>query len=302
MDEASKPRGLPVTTPIGVIGAGTMGAGIAQVAAWAGHPVVLYDIDERFVQRGHDTIAGFLRRGAEKGKHGAEEAEVAIARVSGSTSLPALAPCGLVIEAAPEQLSLKQELFGQLESIVSREAILATNTSTLSVAAIGAPLSHPDRLCGMHFFNPAPLMPLVELIEGPETDPRVTGTLRVLSERWGKRPVVARDTPGFIVNRVARPYYGEALRLLGEGAADVETIDRLLGDGGFPMGPFRLMDLIGIDVNYAAASSVYEGFFHDPRFRPHPIQRQMVEGGRLGRKSGRGYYDYRPPEPREGSA
>jgi 3-hydroxybutyryl-CoA dehydrogenase len=287
---------------IGVIGAGTMGAGIAHVAAFAGHEVLLYDIAEEYVQRGVAGIAGFLRRGAEKGKYEMRDAELAIARLRPTTQLEDLAPCGLVIEAAPERLSLKQELFGKLEAIVGPHAILATNTSTLSVAAIGAPLTRPARLCGMHFFNPAPLMPLVELIEGPETEAAVTASLRALAEAWGKRPVVARDTPGFIVNRVARPYYGEALRLLGEGAADVATLDRLLADGGFPMGPFQLMDLIGIDINYAAAHSVYDGFFQDPRFRPHPIQRQMVESGRLGRKSGRGYYDYRPREAQPGQA
>jgi len=277
---------------VGVAGAGTMGAGIAQVAAWAGHRVIVYDIAPEFVRRGLDGVAKMLIRGAEKGRHPRDEADAAIERLVPSTDFSDFAPCGLVIEAAPERLDLKREMFAKLEAIVDADAVLATNTSTLSVAAIAAGLAHPRRVCGMHFFNPAPLMPLVEVIRGPATDPAVVATVARLARAWGKTPVEATDTAGFIVNRVARPFYGEGLRLLGEGVADVATIDRLVRDGGFPMGPFELMDLIGIDVNFAAASSVYEGFFHDPRFRPHPIQRAMVESGRLGRKTGRGYYDY----------
>lgn len=280
---------------IGVVGAGTMGAGIAQVAAWSGHRVVLFDIAPDFVARGTAGIARLLRRGAEKGRHTPDAAEAAIARIGGTVTLDDLGPCGLIIEAAPERLDLKRDLFARLEAVVDAEAILATNTSTLSVASIAGGLARPERVCGLHFFNPAPLMPLVEVIRGPRTDPAVAATVVGLARLWGKTPVEAQDRPGFIVNRVARPFYGEALRLLGEGAADVATLDRLARDAGFPMGPFELMDLIGIDVNYAAACSVYEGFFHDPRFRPHPIQRAMVESGRLGRKTGHGYYAY--PDP-----
>ncbi|RIL09166.1 3-hydroxybutyryl-CoA dehydrogenase [bacterium] len=280
---------------IGVVGAGTMGAGIAQVAAWSGHRVVLFDIAPDFVARGTAGIARLLRRGAEKGRHTPDAAEAAIARIGGTVALDDLGPCGLIIEAAPERLDLKRDLFARLEAVVDAEAILATNTSTLSVASIAGGLARPERVCGLHFFNPAPLMPLVEVIRGPRTDPAVAATVVGLARLWGKTPVEAQDRPGFIVNRVARPFYGEALRLLGEGAADVATLDRLARDAGFPMGPFELMDLIGIDVNYAAACSVYEGFFHDPRFRPHPIQRAMVESGRLGRKTGHGYYAY--PDP-----
>jgi 3-hydroxybutyryl-CoA dehydrogenase len=278
--------------PIGVLGAGTMGHGIAQLAAWAGHPVRLYDIATPPLERGLAALAEQLRRGAEKGRYPAEEAESAIARVSPTTRLADLAGCAVVIEAAPEQLALKQRLLADLEAVVSPESVLATNTSTLSIAAIAGALAAPARACGMHFFNPAPVMPLVEVIRGPLTAEPTVQAVMALARSWGKTPVEAADTPGFIVNRVARPFYGEALRLLGEGVADIATIDRLARDGGFPMGPFELMDLIGIDVNFAAAQSVYEGFFHDPRFRPHPIQRAMVECGRLGRKSGRGYYDY----------
>ena len=277
---------------VGVTGAGTMGAGIAQVLIWAGHPVQLYDIQDAFVARGRDSIAGFLRRGAEKGRHSREAAEAALARLSVTTDLADLAGCELVIEAAPERIDIKHELFRALERHCGPETILATNTSTLSVALIASVLERPQRACGLHFFNPAPLMPLVEIVRGPATAATVIETVTRLALAWGKEPVLAEDAPGFIVNRVARPFYGEGLRLAGERVADYATIDGLARDAGFPMGPFELMDLIGIDVNFAAANSVFEGFFGDPRFRPHPIQRAMVESGRLGRKSGRGYYDY----------
>lgn len=277
---------------VGVVGSGTMGAGIAQVAAVAGHPTRLYDIDAQAVARAIDTVAAHLERGVEKGRMDAAAAESARARIRPSTALDDLAGCGIVIEAAPERLDLKRELFRQLEARVAVSAILATNTSTLSIAAIAGELDHPERVCGMHFFNPAPVMALVEVIRGPASDPDVVDEVVGLARAWGKTAVEVADTPGFVVNRVARPFYGEALRLLGEGSADVQTIDAALRDAGFPMGPFQLMDLIGIDVNFAAARSVYDGFFGEPRFRPHPIQRSMVESGRLGRKTGRGYYRY----------
>ncbi|MCB0216731.1 MAG: 3-hydroxybutyryl-CoA dehydrogenase [Caldilineae bacterium] len=279
-------------TCIGVAGAGTMGAGIAQVLIWAGHPVRLYDIEQAYVARGRDQIASFLRRGAEKGRHSSEAVDSALARLTITTDLADMAGVDLVIEAAPERIDIKHELFRNLERVCGAETILATNTSTLSVALIASVLERPERACGLHFFNPAPLMPLVEIVRGPATAARVIETVTRLAQAWGKQPVLAEDAPGFIVNRVARPFYGEGLRLAGERVADYATIDRLARDAGFPMGPFELMDLIGIDVNFAAASAVFEGFFGDPRFRPHPIQRAMVESGRLGRKTGRGYYDY----------
>jgi 3-hydroxybutyryl-CoA dehydrogenase len=284
---------LPMT--VGVLGAGTMGAGIAQVAAWAGHPVRLYDIADAPLRRGLDGIAAILRKGAERGKHTTDQAEAAIAKVHGTTRLADLAGCGIVVEAAPEDLAIKQAMFAELaQGIVTDTCILASNTSTLSIASLAKGLAHPERVCGMHFFNPAPLMPLVEVVRGPFTSDDVVGQVAALATAWGKTPVVCADTPGFIVNRVARPFYGEALRLLGDGIADVATIDRLARDAGFPMGPFELMDLIGIDVNFAAAQSVFDGYFGEPRFRPHLIQRQMVESGRLGRKTGQGYYAYGP--------
>ena len=279
---------------IGVAGAGTMGAGIAQVAALAGHAVVLYDLEDAYVQRGLGTLAAAIQRLADKGKLDGEAATAAIARVTGTTRTADFAPCALVIEAAPEDIGIKQSLFKAVEAVAAPDAVLATNTSTLSVARIAAGLARPGRVCGMHFFNPAPLMPLVEVIRGPATEADAAALVTALATAWGKTPVAAADRPGFIVNRVARPFYGEALRALGEGLADAVAIDRLARDAGFPMGPFELMDLIGIDVNFAAASSVYEGFFQDPRFRPHPIQRMMVESGRLGRKTGQGYYSYDP--------
>ncbi len=277
---------------VGVVGSGTMGAGIAQVAAVAGHPTVLYDIDPSAVAKAHDSIGAFLSRAAEKGRMESAAASAAHARITTSTDLAAFGGCGLVIEAAPEVIDLKRKLFAELETIVDDEALLATNTSTLSVGAIAGGLNHPGRVCGMHFFNPAPLMALVEVVRGPESDPEVVAAVIGIAKAWGKTPVEVKDTPGFVVNRVARPFYGEALRLFGDGVAGVDTIDRVVRDAGFPMGPFQLMDLIGIDINYAAARSVFEGFFGEPRFRPHPIQRMMVESGRLGRKSGRGYYEY----------
>jgi 3-hydroxybutyryl-CoA dehydrogenase len=280
---------------VGVVGSGTMGAGIAQVAAVAGHPTHLYDVDAPTIERALDGITAHLARAVDKGRMDGAAADSARARIAASTDLAELAGCGLVIEAAPERLELKRELFRQLEGVVAESAILASNTSTLSIAAIAGGLDHPERVCGMHFFNPAPVMALVEVVRGPASDPELVGEIVGLARAWGKTAVEVADTPGFIVNRVARPFYGEALRLLGDGAAGVETIDAALRDAGFPMGPFQLMDLIGIDVNYAAARSVYEGFFGEPRFRPHPIQRSMVESGRLGRKSGRGYYAYAKP-------
>jgi 3-hydroxybutyryl-CoA dehydrogenase len=249
--------------------------------------VVLYDVSEAALDAGLARLRAGLARGP-----AADQAEQLLARVTGVTDLDGLATAGLTIEAAPEDIELKRAVFRRLDEVVAPDAILATNTSTLSVAAIAGAVQRPQRVAGLHFFNPAPRMPLVEVVRGFATAEPVIADLVALAEAWGKTPIVVADTPGFIVNRVARPYYGEALRLLGDGVATTATIDRLARDAGFPMGPFELMDLIGIDVNLAAATSVYEGFYHDPRFRPHAIQRRMVESGRLGRKTGHGYYEY----------
>jgi 3-hydroxybutyryl-CoA dehydrogenase len=290
---------LTATTPVGVIGAGTMGAGIAQVAATYGHAVVLADASEVAVQTAKSGHASALGRDVDKGRRTRAEADAILARITyvsgvGTAELATFASCGLIIEAIVEDLAIKQGLFRSLEAIVATDAVLATNTSSLSIAAIAGGCAHPERVIGIHFFNPAPVMALVEVIPALATDAALVGATRTLVERWGKVPVVASDTPGFIVNRIARPFYGESLRILEEGIADVATIDWAMRTlGGFKMGPFELMDLIGNHVNYAVTKSVFEAMYYDPRYRPALTQRRLVESGWLGRKSARGYYDYR---------
>lgn len=285
---------LDTAVTVGVVGAGAMGGGIAQVAAAAGHPVVLFDAREGAAEQAVTTLRGVFVTLAAKGRMSTEAAEAAGSRLSAAATLSALAPAGLVVEAVVEDLAVKQGLFRDLEALVAGDAILATNTSSLSVTAIGAALARPGRLAGLHFFNPAPLMPLVEVVSGLGTDAAVAETLFDTATAWGKTPVHAASTPGFIVNRVARPYYAEAIRLLEEGAADSATIDALFREaGGFRMGPFELMDMIGHDVNFAVTRSVWSAFFHDPRFTPSLTQQELVAAGFLGRKSGRGFYDYR---------
>lgn len=294
-------------TVVGVVGAGAMGAGIAQVAATRGHQVILADSTAAALgraQKGHKKV---LDREVEKSRLTRADADAALARITyvegvGPEQMARFAPCELVIEAIVERLAAKQSLFAALEAVVAPEAILATNTSSLSVAAIGGGRTHPDRVIGIHFFNPAPVMPLVEIIPSIATSPLVSAAVRLLVDRWGKTTVLATDTPGFIVNRIARPYYGEALRLLEEGYGDCATIDWALTElAGFKMGPFALMDFIGNDVNFAVTSSVFESMFFDPRYKPALTQRRLVEAGLLGRKSGQGYYDHRAgaafPEP-----
>jgi 3-hydroxybutyryl-CoA dehydrogenase len=274
---------------IAVVGGGTMGSGIALAALLADFPVVLYDVSTEVLARAREYIETHLNR---------KRRAINIKYLSLTTSLEDLAGAGFVIEAIPEDLSLKQALFTRLDEICPPPAILASNTSTLSVTAIAAATAAPERVAGMHFFNPAPVLPLVEVIRAARCAPETVQALARLAERLGKTPVIAGDTPGFIVNRVARPFYGEALRLLGEGAATHEQIDRLARQGGgFRMGPFELVDLIGIDVNFTATQSVYEQTFSEPRFRPHPIQAQMVAQKAFGRKTGRGFYTYENGQP-----
>ncbi|WP_323120365.1 3-hydroxyacyl-CoA dehydrogenase PaaH [Burkholderia alba] len=286
-------RALDPAAPIGVIGAGAMGAGIAQVAAASGHPVFLYDLSEAASAKALADIRANFARLVEKGRLSAEQADAAGARLSAVGALDGLADAALIVEAAAERLDVKREIFATLEARVGPACILATNTSSLSITSIGAGLRAPERLVGMHFFNPAPLMALVEIVSGLATAPEVARTVYDTALAWGKRPVHAKSTPGFIVNRVARPYYAEALRVLNEQGAAPASIDAVMRDaGGFRMGPFELMDLIGHDVNFAVTESVFRAYFNDSRFTPSLIQQELVSAGFLGRKSGRGFYRY----------
>lgn len=287
---------------VAVIGAGAMGTGIAQIAATHLHSVVLVDLNQDQLDKAEASLIRIINRQVEKGRMARDHADGVLQRISYTTDLTHCAPCALVIEAVVERLDIKLDLFTRLEAIVSDDAVLATNTSSLSIASIGAACKRPERVLGVHFFNPAPLMPLVEIIPGVASDPGIVTKIRALIDGWKKVTVLAKDTPGFIVNRVARPFYGEAIRILEEGVADAATIDWAMRElGGFRMGPFQLMDFIGHDVNYAVTESVFREFFYDPRYKPSFTQKRLVEAGRLGKKSGRGFYDYAEgasnPEP-----
>lgn len=277
---------------VAVIGAGTMGSGIAQVAAQAGHNVVLFDTHKEAVDKALAGLRKTLDKLVEKGKFTAEQADGIHGRITPASDLKDLAGSGLVIEAIIEDLGIKQKLFAELEGILTSEALLATNTSSLSVTAIAGSLKYPERMVGLHFFNPAPLLPLVEVVPGLATAPDLAQRCAALMTAWGKAPVIGKDTPGFIVNRVARPFYGEAIRIYEEGIADMPTIDAAMKSVGFKMGPFELMDLIGNDINFTVTKTVWEAFFYDPRYKPSFTQQRQVESGRLGRKTGRGYYSY----------
>jgi 3-hydroxybutyryl-CoA dehydrogenase len=289
-------KGVPVL----VVGAGIMGAGIAQVAAQAGHSVRLFDTREGAAAQAKDKLAQTLQGLATKGKLSADAVAQTLSRISPIAVLEEAAGVGLVVEAIVEKLDAKRGLFRQLEAIVAADCVLATNTSSISVTAIANGLQHPQRLVGMHFFNPVPLMKLVEVVSGLQTDAAVAAAIFELSKDWGKVPVYARSTPGFIVNRIARPYYAETLALLQERAATPAVLDACLRAAGFRMGPCELMDLIGHDTNFSVTQSVFEANFYDKRFVPSLVQRELVDGGLLGRKSGRGFYDYAeaasPPE------
>ncbi len=277
---------------VAVVGAGVMGAGIAQVAAEAGLSVILFDPLEGATARARQRIAGFLERKVAKDQLSAADATAAIDRIGEAPNLPAVSHADLLIEAVPEDLELKRELFREVDGLVADDVVLATNTSSLSVARIALATEHPQRVAGMHFFNPVPLMGLVELIPGPMTADGVIGSLDELARRLGKTPVVAADTPGFIVNRVQRALYLESFRIFEEGLGGVKAIDEAIRQIGFRMGPFELADVVGTDVNLAAGEAIFEGFHGDPRYRPAQVQQRVVDAGRLGRKSGAGYYDY----------
>ncbi|MBE7530163.1 MAG: 3-hydroxybutyryl-CoA dehydrogenase [Chloroflexi bacterium] len=270
-----------------------MGAGIAQVSALAGYQVVLYDISEDVLHKALTGIQVSIDQGVARGKIAAEAAKTAKVALTLTTSLAEAAPVDLVIEAAPETIDLKRQIFDELESLAPAHTIFASNTSSLSINVLASATQRQDRFLGLHFFNPAQVMKLVEVIRGDFTSETTLAAALAYVARLGKTAVLCKDTPAFIVNRVARPFYGEAFRLLGENAADHTTIDKLLKSLGFRMGPFELIDLIGCDVNFAVTQSVYEVTFHDPKYRPHPIQQRMVESGRLGRKTGHGFYEYK---------
>ena len=277
---------------IGVIGAGTMGTGIALSSALAEYDVVIYDIAEQYLERATKNISSTMEKSIEKGKLTREKADVARARVTTSSNLEDLKHCDLIIEAAVEKLAIKQELFSKLSEMCSENAILSSNTSSLGITAIAAATKHPERVLGLHFFNPAHIMKLVEIIRGQQTSDDVVERAEAYVKRLGKTSVLAKDTPGFIVNRVARNFYGESFRILNDGIATHDQIDRIWKANGMSMGPFQLMDLIGIDVNLAVTQSVYDQYFGEPRFRPHLIQQKMVEANLLGKKTGKGFYDY----------
>jgi 3-hydroxybutyryl-CoA dehydrogenase len=293
---------LDKNTVIGVLGSGAMGSGIAQVASAAGHKVVLFDANATALDKAKQSLDKTLKTLAEKGKMSAQDADAIYGRIIFAKNANDYKDCGIVIEAVIESLEVKQTVFKELEHIVGEDCILATNTSSLSVVSIAAACAKPARVIGIHFFNPAPLMPLVEIIPALTTNNEVTKASRSLIDSWGKVTVLAKDTPGFIVNRVARPFYGEAIRIYEEGVANIATIDWAMKEiGGFKMGPFELMDFIGNDVNYKVTETVWEQFFYDPRFKPSFTQKRLYEAKLFGRKSGRGHYDYsanaQNPEP-----
>lgn len=278
---------------VGIIGSGAMGSGIAQIAATAGCKVILFDTNPEALELSKEKLTKIMIRLVEKEKLNLTEANAIKSKITYTDNLEAIAKSDLIIEAIVENLEIKKSVFSAVEKLVSRECIIASNTSSLSITSIAAACKNPERVIGIHFFNPAPLMPLVEIIPALQTTEQVAKDARLLIDSWGKVTVLAKDTPGFIVNRVARPFYGEAIRMFEEGIADVATIDWAMKElGEFRMGPFELTDYIGHDVNFVVTETVFKAFYYDPRFKPSFSQKRLVEAGRLGRKSGHGFYDY----------
>jgi len=283
---------------VSVIGAGTMGAGIAQIAATNGHKVCLYDSFDGAIETAETKLKKILDRLVEKERITQEDNEVILGRINFTKDIKDVSGSGLVIEAIIENLKIKQKAFTEIESLVDEDCIIASNTSSLSIASIASALKKAERVVGIHFFNPAPLMPLVEIIPAIQTSESTLTKAKAIIDSWKKVTVIAKDTPGFIVNRVARPFYGEALRIYEEGVADFATIDWAMREiGGFRMGPFQLMDYIGNDINYTVTETVFTAFYFDSRYKPSFTQKRMMEAGYLGRKSGRGYYDYSANTP-----
>ncbi len=287
---------------IGILGAGSMGSGIAQVAASFGHEVVLFDSNIAAVDKALDGMSKTLDKLVEKGKMSADAKNALISRIQRSDNMEDYAGCGLIIEAIIENLEIKKSVFSKLESIVGEDCMLASNTSSLSIASIAAACKKSERVIGIHFFNPAPLMKLVEIIPAVQTSKETLEKAKGIIDSWQKLTVLTKDTPGFIVNRVARSFYGEALRILEEGLADIASIDWAMTElGGFRMGPFTLMDYIGNDINYTVTETVFSSFYYDPRYKPAFTQKRLAEAGYLGRKTGRGHYNYAEgtvqPEP-----
>jgi 3-hydroxybutyryl-CoA dehydrogenase len=292
---------------VGIIGSGAMGSGIAQVAANYGHKVFLYDNNETALNKSKSQLTATLNLLIEKNKISAEKKEAILHNIQYVSQLPLLSSCNLIIEAILENIEIKKAVFTQLEALVQPKTIIASNTSSLSITSLASACKNPSRFIGIHFFNPASIMPLVEIIPGIATSLQVSLACKSLIDEWGKVTVMAKDTPGFIVNRVARPFYSEALRIYEEGIADMATIDWAMKEiGGFKMGPFELMDLIGHDVNYVVTETVWQQFYFDPKFKPALLQKRLLEAGFLGKKSGKGFYDYaansQKPEPKKEKA
>lgn len=276
---------------IGIVGAGTMGSGIAQVASLAGLNVKIFDVANEALHRSEEMVKNTLSRGVEKGKLAEDEARAALDRIIFTHNIRELV-ADVIIEAVVEKLEIKVDILRQLEHQNGEHCILATNTSSIPISRIASRLSKPEMLVGMHFFNPAHIMKLVEVISGAATDEKVSDVILELAKKMGKTPIAVKDSPGFVVNRVARHFYVEALKILEEGVADHENIDKLVESYGFRMGPFRLMDLIGVDTNFSVTQSIFEAFHYDSKFRPSRIQEQKVDAGHWGKKTGKGFYDY----------